>query len=132
MKNRSISVGINNYGFYVLKTSILYGRQVTGVDADGSFRLGPWEVVDRCSTMAMGGRYFSISGTYAMFAYSVDITAGTDWPYSGIFWTNLNEPVTQLSCNMSGTCRMVDISLVVNGKTVYSRDNCDPHREWKP
>lgn len=132
MKSRSISAGINNNGFFIIKKSLLYARKVTGVAPDGYFILGPWEVVNTQTGMFMGGDYFDLPGTCAMFAWSVDILAGTDWPYSGIFWTNIDEPVTQVSCTVSGGCRNVSAKLTVNGRTVYSCDDCDAHKEWKP
>ena len=132
MRSRTISLGIIVNGPIVLKTAKICVREVTGVAPDGSFILGPWKVVHQDGWLAMGGYYSYIPATYVMFGYSVDILGGTDWPFSGIFWTDVNQTVNTLSLYTGGTCRMVDVDLQVNKKTVYSRENCSSHNEWNP
>lgn len=132
MKKSKISFGVVNAGLFAIKTSIVYGREVTGVAEDGSFILGPWKVIDKRTNKGLGGVYCDLPGTYINFAWSVDIVFGTDWPFSGVFYRDTSTPVKQLSVTAGGTVRMVDITLKVNNKVVYSESNCDSHSEWKP
>ena len=132
MKERKISVCIRNSGSFTLRASRLYGRQIQGVGEDGSFILGPWECVDSRHGMDSGSEYTELPGTYVIFAYSVDVRGGTHWPFSGVFWRNVNEPVESVTCKTGGGYRNVSVDILVNQKTVYSCENCDPHSEWKP
>ena len=75
---------------------------------------------------------FYVPETYMAFAYSVDIFWGTDFPYSGVFWTNTEEPVTCMEIRTEGTIRSVDIDIKVNRRTVVHETDCSSHREWKP
>lgn len=132
MKERKISVRIWNDGPFILRASRLYGRQIEGVGEDGSFILGPWECVHSRHGMYSGSEYTELPGTYVIFAYSVDIRGGTNWPYSGVFWRNVNEPMESVTCRTGDSSRSVSVDILVNQKTVYSCERCDSHSEWKP
>lgn len=130
MKSKTVQIWIDNTGVFSRKTQKLWARQVTGVQWDGSFNLGPWECFENCS------ENFTLPGTYAVFGYSVDITWGTDWPYSGCFWgTNRiydDELVDLIWIRLYGGCRDVGIHIQVNNRTVYQNRDCDSHSEWIP
>lgn len=129
MKNKKIGVWIDNGGMYSRKTQKFWARKVIGLAYDGGFQLGPWECFDNCSDN------FVLPGTYVMFGYSVDITWGTDWPYSGCFRTfkEIEGPLVDLiRIQLWGLCRSVGIKISINNETVYYNEDCDAHNEWVP
>ena len=126
MKNSTIQVNIYDEGAFHLKASKFYVREVTGVNPDGSFILSPW----KCVRTSAGS--FTLSGTCVQFAYSVDITWGTDWPYSGIFWSDTSTPVNNISITVGGMVRTVEIVINENNSRVYYCHNSSSHSEWKP
>ena len=131
MKKSNIWINMYTYdAFYALKTSKLYGRRITGVAPDGSWILGPWEIL--FSKTSYDSELFSIMGTYCAFAYSFDIVWGTDWPYSGVFWNNPETRVETIRIQTAGTCRMASIRITVDDKTVVNESNCSSHSEWTP
>lgn len=137
MKARTIDLEISFAGMYVAKSAKFYGRKVTGVAADGSFILGGWDVLYKDTSIPMSFPRKTISGTYVQFAYSVDIVWGTDWPFSRIFWTDVNNPVKKIEIINQGFVRNVDVAIsveTVSGQNgYYFRDsNCSSHKEWKP
>ena len=132
MKNNTIKVALDFSGGYVLKSTKLYGRKVTGVAENGDFILGPWEVLHSDTNVPLSFPRFTIDGTYCMFAYSVDIAWGTVWPYSGILWKDIDTPVTDLNIILSGFVRNVNIHIYVNENPVVRIDNCSAHSEWTP
>lgn len=133
MKNREISVRLWQEGFYILKHSKLYARKVTGVADDGSFILGPWELVNHKKSVCFGSEYFNIPGTCVNFAYSFDITGGTDWPFTGIFWTEINPDIRHLTIRTGGGCRNASIQFYYNDEiSIFRKTNLSGHKEWKP
>lgn len=131
------NVSIMNIGGYHAKNVKLYGRKIVTANGNGQFVLGDWELIDKCdqslSGIGLGGCKFTISGDYAAFAFSFDITGGTDFPFSGVFWNDTqNYGWTNLDINLSGTCRMADIDITVSNEKVVSERNCSAHSEWKP
>ena len=67
------------------------------------------------------------------FAYSFDVTWGTDHPYSGVFWTDDdNTDWDSIYIITFGTCRMVDIDIYMGDERVVHEDDCDAHSEWTP
>lgn len=130
MKTHSIHVTIDRTSaWYSLKSSKFYGRKITGVAPDGSWILGPWELL---STYSGPSTNFTISWTYFAFAYSFDIVWGTDWPYSGVFWSKPDERPTHLDIYPAGSVRMASITIKLDGKTVVDESNCSSHSEWTP
>lgn len=130
MKARSAYVTINlRESWYEFNASKLYGRKITGVAEDGSWILGPWELLS--DSLERYNR-LTLPWTYFAFAYSFDIFWGTDWPYSGVFWNNPDARPTHVGIYPSGTCRMADIKITVDGTAVVDISNCSPHSEWKP
>ena len=69
---------------------------------------------------------------YYAFAYSFDIVWGTDWPYSGIFYSNLDAHPETIRIQLGGTCRMASINIMVDRRTVVDDSNCSSHSEWRP
>lgn len=132
MKARTIKVSLDFSGGYVLKSTKLYGRKVTGVAPDGNFILGPWEVLHSDTYVPLSFPRLTIDGTYIQFAYSVDIMWGTDFPYSGIFKKDVDTPVEDINIILAGTVRNVSVHIYVNEGSVYKNDNCSPHSEWTP
>ena len=129
MKKKTIRVWIDNDGLFCRKSQKLWARKVTGLSYDGAFMLGPWECFDNCSDN------FSLPGTYVMFGYSVDVTLGTDWPYSGCFrgYDQIEGDLVDLIwIKLHGGARCVCITILVNDKVVYYKEDCDSHSEWRP
>lgn len=85
MKNRTIDYTFINKGVYLVKNTKLYVIEVTGVHPDGPFIYSPWELV--CDN-DFDYVTLTLPGTCVMFAFGFDITWGTDWPYSDVFWTD--------------------------------------------
>lgn len=130
MKNAREYINLYDGGvWYSLKASKLYGRKITGVNPDGSWILGAWELLDNTPSL---DRMITVDGRYYAFAYSFDIVWGTDWPYSGIFYSNVDVHPQAIRITLDGTCRMANININVDGKTVVHETNCSSHKEWKP
>ena len=115
----------------------LYGREATGVDANGEFILGDWEQLNTAGNDMFIGtkRDITVNGKYVEFAFTYDITWGTDFPYSGVFWTNnyAYNDYDSIFINITGTCRNANIRIWVgDNKKVVDQSNCSAHSEWKP
>ena len=133
------TVTIHNYGFYHAKNVKFYGRRITGVDDNGEYILGNWEQINKKESFDGGMGVYALGikhkfeGHYAEYAFSFDITWGTDFPYSGVFWSDLNDTNgSDISISFGGTCRRAEINIYVGDKTVVSETNCSAHSEWKP
>ena len=129
-------VTITNNGAYHAKDICLYGRRILGVYPDGEYLLDEWEVIGKGKCLHGLGTQsttYDIEGTYAVLAFSFDITAGTDYPYSGVFWNNEDDTSWEkIDINLDGSCRMADINIKVGNKTVVDEENCSSHKEWTP
>ena len=122
-----IHVKTDTANAYVTKHQKLFGRKITGINEDGTFKLGNWECI---LDAANGNKELDISGSYAEFGFEFDIVWGTDWPYSGVFWTADKEAVNDIFIDMSGTCRNAGIEIKVNGKRVFYDSDCSSHRSY--
>ena len=131
---RRKEVVITNNGVYHAKNVKLYGRKVTNVDDDGNFVLGGWEpIVDTSIHGASNSRRFVIEGLYVQFAFSFDVTWGTDFPYSDVFWTDTyNTDWKKINIELGGFCRNANIKIDVDYKCVVNNKDCDSHTEWRP
>ena len=112
----TISVHITNPSLYNLKSKNFYGRQ----------RGGRW-------VNLTNGTDFTVSSKYVEFGFEFDITWGTDWPYSNVFWTaeqSEHETVRDINIEMGGMVRNASISIRVNGNTVVYDGNCDSHSRY--
>ncbi len=134
MKQETVKVSLAFDGLYSVKESKFYARQVTGVNPDGSFQLGSWVLINYTTGIGPASEYsFSLSGTYIHFAYSFDVTWGTDWPYSGVFWTCPNgDTAKKIEIYCAGLARNVEFYLEVNDHPVVFDKNCSSHSQWKP
>ncbi|MBQ5316405.1 MAG: hypothetical protein J6I96_02520 [Oscillospiraceae bacterium] len=135
LKNKKKEIHVSNYGWYSAKSMKLYGRRATGVDSNGNFILGKWEQLHTTtSARGLGGGYYiTISGDYVNFAFSYDIVGGTDFPYSGVFWTRSHDTDwDRINIHLSGSCRMADVSIYIGEEKVVGVTNCGSHSEWKP
>ncbi|MBQ0041317.1 MAG: thiol-activated cytolysin family protein [Clostridiales bacterium] len=113
-------------GAYVTKHQKLFARAITGVNDDGSYILGSWE----CLMNEKGGdKCFDINGKYAEFGFSFDIVWGTDWPYSGVFWTLDKGPVKDISIKWGGAVRNAWVEIRVNNDLIFSDSDCYSHEE---
>ena len=126
------NVYLDFHGGYTAKSAKLYGRRLIK-PRDYPAMLGPWELI-WSDTNITAWRSFNVSvpSYYAMFAYSFDILWGTDWPFSGIFWTDIDTPVTDIKLTHFGFVRNACFSIEVNGKMIFLDENCSSHSEWKP
>lgn len=127
---------ITNFGLYHAKDVKVYGRRARAVGYDGEYILGGWELLDNTESLhgsEIGGYKLTVPGYYVEFAFSFDISWGTDYPYSGVFWSDIyNSDWREIRIRLDGTCRMADIEIKVDGTTVVSETNCSSHSEWKP
>ena len=128
VENRGpIRVKTNAANWYVTKHQKLYGRPIIGVNDDGSYQLGAWENLMNEGT---GDKSKIFNGKYAEFGFSFDITAGTDWPYSDVFWTSNQGVASDISIEWGGTCRTSWIKIDVDGQEVVHNTNCSSHNEY--
>ena len=112
------------YG-YITKHQKLWGKAVTGIEADGHFVLGDWDCLMDAGN---GNQERYISGKYAELGFEFDITGGTDWPYTGVFWTADQGAAEEVFIDMGGGCRTASIKISVNGKQIFRDGNCDSHK----
>lgn len=134
MKSNKIDVSITQGGVFIEKYQHFYGREIIGIDEkNGTFILSPWRMLgwDR-DVIAGDDKSFSIPGDYVAFGFSVDISLGTDWPYSGVFWNDPNTPVDKVYIYVDGFVRSVDVKINVNRETVFEDTNCSSHKQWNP
>jgi len=136
-QNTKKKVTIYNYGLYHAKNVKLYGRKCLGVDDYGDWILGDWELI--CSEDSLHGCTgygYNITGDYFSFAFSFDITWGTDFPYSGVF-LDQSSPCfasdwNELNIEIGGAVRTASIEIDVDNNVLFEDDNCSSHSEWKP
>ena len=130
------SINITNSGLYHAKHINLYGRRALGVDKDGNFILGGWEqIIDNESVHGESSldNEITFDGTFVNFAFSFDITWGTDFPYSGVFWTDThNTDWSTIDVELRGLCRNASIQIHVGNTRAVDKRNCDSHTEWRP
>ena len=138
VKGTKKKISILNYGFFHAKNVKFYGRKCLGIDDnDGSWILGKWEQLNTdTSVHGATGYNFDISGEYMCFAFSYDITWGTDFPYSGVFLDQNSKYFAKdwkkLEIAMWGAVRTGCITIDVDDSTIVHETNCGSHSEWKP
>ena len=72
----------------------------------------------------------TFDGTFVNFAFSFDITWGTDFPYSGVFWTDThNTDWSTIDVELRGLCRNASIQIHVGNTRALDKRNCDSHSE---
>ena len=136
LRNTSKSVYICNGGEYHATNVKLYGRKIIRVEQDGSFTLGAWELLNPITSFngfLINDVRFDISGTYVAFAFSFDITWGTDFPFSDIFWDDIyNTDWDFINIEMDGMCRTANIRIDVGFYGRIHVQNLQAHKEWTP
>ena len=136
LRNTSKSVYICNGGGYHATNVKLYGRKIIRVEQDGSFTLGAWELLNPITSfngLLINDVRFDISGTYVAFAFSFDITWGTDFPFSDIFWDDIyNTDWDFINIEMDGMCRTANIRIDVGLHGGIHVQNLQAHKEWTP
>ena len=126
-------IELDQFGLYHAKSVKLYGRRVLSINDDGSFNLGNREVIRDMSMHCLKTYKFYITGDYVEFAFSFDVTRGTDFPYSGVFWDEAyNNSWNNIRITMGGAVRTASINIKVGGNTVVDESNCSSHSEWRP
>lgn len=76
---------------------------------------------------------FTITNDYDEYGFEFDITWGTDWPYSNVFWTEAqsrNTKAQTIDINIGGGVRTASIKIVVNGNEVVDETNCSRHDQY--
>lgn len=129
------NVAIDNDGLYQAKNVKLYGRYVIDVDEEtGEFILGDWEIIREFDTInGLHGMRFRIEGRYVAFAFSFDVTWGTDFPFSGVFFDDIyNIYENDINITLKGGVRNAGIKIKVGNRTVVDQSNCSAHKEWIP
>ena len=77
----------------------------------------------------------TMAGDYVSFAFSFDITWGTDFPYSGVFWNNdniYNTDWDDIDIFLNGICRAASVKITVGDEVAVFEKNCSAHKEWRP
>lgn len=136
-QNTKKKVTIYNYGLFHAKNVKLYGRKCLGVDDYGDWILGDWELI--CSEDSLHGCTgygYNITGDYFSFAFSFDITWGTDFPYSGVF-LDQSSPCfasdwNELNIEIGGAVRSASVVMNLDDNGLFADYNCSSHSEWKP
>lgn len=136
-QNTKKKVTIYNYGLFHAKNVKLYGRKCLGVDDYGDWILGNWELI--CSEDSLHGCTgygYNITGDYFSFAFSFDITWGTDFPYSGVF-LDQSSPCfasdwNELNIEIGGAVRSASVVMNLDDNGLFADYNCSSHSEWKP
>ena len=136
-QNTKKKVTIYNYGLFHAKNVKLYGRKCLGVDDYGDWILGDWELI--CSEDSLHGCTgygYNITGDYFSFAFSFDITWGTDFPYSGVF-LDQSSPCfasdwNELNIEIGGGVRTASVVMNLDDNGLFADYNCSSHSEWKP
>ena len=133
---RTRTIYVKHSGWYSIKNLKIYGREASNLAADGSLGPGKWVQLNDKTSMAgldLSNFSFDISTVYESFAFSFDVVGGTDFPYSGVFWTDNDcTRLQEIKINIDGTCRMADVKIMVGDRTVVNETNCSSHSEWKP
>ncbi len=133
LKNQQVNIRFSHRGLYVANESILYARQIVGVNEDGTYQIGPWECIShRYNVCYCEDKTITLPATYVIFGYSFDIAWGTDWPYGQEFWNNVNTPAKDIMILITGGTRTPDVLIMVNEKEVYRNENCQAHKQWIP
>lgn len=124
-KRKEIHFKTDTGSLYITKHQKVWGRPVIGIESDGSFKLGDW----KCLVDAGNGNLEQyLPGKYAELGFEFDITAGTDWPYSNMFWTVDKGVAEEVFIDMGGGCRTASIKIFVNGNQIFYDSNCDSHK----
>ena len=123
-KENKIRVRIEKTGFYSNNHTRLYARKAGDTK---------WDIL---FDGANGDHEFYIdeSKGYAEFGFEFDITWGTDWPYSDVFWTAADserEKVEDIYIYMGGYSTSATIDIYVNDEEVVSEGNFSSHEERK-
>ena len=130
------TVNIDVAGAYNTKSIAFYGRKSLGLNDDGSYKLGGWEKLKGWTgswDTHTGDQSFEVLRKYVELGFEFDIASGTDWPYSGVFWTagkTLDEQVDSVFIDFGGTVRSANIQIKVNGREVFSGTDCDSHKQY--
>jgi hypothetical protein len=133
MRKTVKTVTISNDGMYHAKSVKLYGRRILSVNDKAEYVLGGWEQLNPNTSMhGLTSDTFNIGADYAQFAFSFDITWGTDWPFGQEFWNNVNTVAEDIRILITGGNRTPEVLIMVNGNTVYKNDNCSAHNQWIP
>ena len=125
---------IRNNGFYHAKNIKFYGRRIIGVDDNAEYIYGNWEQINETEALHGGDAVANqINGHYGEYAFSFDITWGTDFPYSGVFWKSVYDTNgNDIEIILGGTCRMANVDILIGNMSVVNESNCSAHSEWKP
>ena len=106
VKGTKKTIYIENSGFFHAKNVKLYGRKCLGIDDnDGSWILGKWEQINSNQSIHASEVYkYTVDGEYMCFAFSYDITWGTDFPYSGVFWIRIQSTLRRTGMRSKYRC----------------------------
>ena len=138
VKGTKKTIYIENSGFFHAKNVKLYGRKCLGIDDnDGSWILGKWEQINSNQSIHASEVYkYTVDGEYMCFAFSYDITWGTDFPYSGVFLDQNSKYFAkdwnEIEISMWGAVRTGCITIDLDERTIVHETNCGSHSEWKP
>ena len=108
--------------FFAFKSVAFYGREPGG----------NWVCLKNGKDLRLA-EYFYVSSKYVEFGFEFDITWGTDWPYSNVFWTAAQteqEAPVKIEIYVGGVVRMAWIEIKVNDERVLYDWNCDPHDRY--
>lgn len=124
-KRNAIHVKTDTANAYSTKHQKFWARPVTGIESNGKMKLGNWECL--CDA-GSGNQDFWIGSKYAEFGFEFDISGGTDWPYSGVFWKAGDGAASEIFIEWGGGCRSAWIDIKVDDKKVFHDGNCASHQ----
>ncbi len=123
-KRGKIHIATDSATLYGTKHQRLYGKRITSIKSNGEPILSGWErIIDAES----GDKSIYVDGSYVEFGFSFDIVWGTDWPYTGPFWSLKDGPAKDIRIEWGGTVRCAWIKITVDGREVVHNTNCDSH-----
>ena len=112
--SNTIKVSISDRGSYTTKERNFYARKAGG----------GWE------RHSQNSGTFYVSDDYVDFGFEFDISSGTYWPYSGVFWTASNGEAGEIIIEVGGGVRTATIDIYVNGNKIFHDGNCDGHSQY--
>ena len=68
-----------------------------------------------------------------MFAYSFDVESGTSYPFSRVFWSDVDDTDWPfIFINIGGSSKNVNVRIKMGDKVVVDEKGCASHSEWRP
>ncbi len=111
---------------YLLNVTRFYARKSAGAE---------WE---RIIDTTEGYNIAYVPSDYVEFGFEFNISSGTKWPYSGMFWgaekaaelKSKGGKVEDINIEMTGAVRYANIYIYVNSHKEVSQEGCSQHTQY--